>query len=90
MVFHLLSKLTNEIRNQIYIEIEKNEENPSEDKLVIKKVTIEERQKLIEEYNQQKFKTLEKAKGVKNIWDEIIKNKKILVGHNLSIDILLF
>ena len=88
MVFHLLSKLTNEIRNQIYIEIEKNEENPSEDKLVIKKVTIEERQKLIEEYNQQKFKTLEKAKGVKNIWDEIIKNKKILVGHNLSIDIL--
>ena len=31
---------------------------------------------------------MEKAKGVKNIWDEIIKNKKILIGHNLSIDIL--
>ena len=89
MVFHLLSKLSEEERNQIYIEIEKNEENnQGEDKLVIKKVTKEEKQKLIAEDNQKKLKDMEKAKGVKNIWDEIIKNKKILIGHNLSIDIL--
>lgn len=31
---------------------------------------------------------MEKGKGVKNIWDEIVKNKKTIVGHNLSIDIL--
>jgi poly(A)-specific ribonuclease len=89
MVFHLLSKLSGEERNQIYIEIERNEDNnQGEDKLVIKKVTKEEKQKLIAEDNQKKLKEMEKAKGVKNIWDEIIKNKKILIGHNLSIDIL--
>ena len=88
MIFHLLSKLTDEIRNQIYIEIEKKDENPNEDKLIIKKVTKEEKQKLIAEDNEKKLKNLLKAKGVKNIWDEIVKNKKILIGHNLSIDIL--
>ena len=55
MVFHLLSKLTDEVRSQIFIEIEKNEENnQGEDKLVFKKVTKEEKQKLIEEENQKK------------------------------------
>ena len=88
MIYHLLSKLTDEIRSQIYIEIEKNNENNEEDKLIIKKVTKEEKQKLIGEDNQKKLKEMEKAKGVKNIWDEIVKNKKILIGHNLSIDIL--
>ena len=87
MIFHLLSKLNDEMRNQIYIEIEKSNEN-NEDKLIIKKVTFEEKQKLIAEDNQKKLKEMEKSKGVKNIWDEITKNKKILIGHNLSIDIL--
>lgn len=89
LVLHLLGKLSEEVRSQIYIEIEKSgENNQDDDKLVIKKVTKEEKQKLIAEDNQKKIKDMERAKGVKNIWDEIIKNKKILIGHNLSIDIL--
>jgi poly(A)-specific ribonuclease len=88
MIYHLLSKLSEEQRDQIYIQIEKNEEKDGEDKLIIKKVTKEEKQKLISEDNQKKLKEMEKAKGVKNIWDEIVKNKKIIIGHNLSIDIL--
>ena len=88
MICHLLSKLSEEQRDQIYIQIEKNEEKEGEDKLIIKKVIKEEKQKLISEDNQKKFKEMEKAKGVKNLWDEIVKNKKIIVGHNLSIDIL--
>ena len=31
---------------------------------------------------------MEKARGVSCIWEEIVKNKKIIIGHNLSIDIL--
>ena len=88
MVYHFLSKISEEMRNKIYIDIEKNEENSLEDKLIIKKVTTEERNKLIEESNLKYIKELEKSKGVTNIWEEIIKNKKILIGHNLSIDIL--
>ena len=88
MIYHLLSKFTDEIREQIYIQIEKNEENEGENQLIIKKVTKEEKQKLIAEDNQNKLKEMQKAKGVKNIWDEIVKNKKTVIGHNLSIDIL--
>lgn len=88
MIYHLLSRLSDEAREQIYISIEKNEEIEGEDKLIIKKVTKEEKQKLIQEDNIKKLKDMERAKGVKNIWDEIVKNKKIIIGHNLSIDIL--
>jgi hypothetical protein len=31
---------------------------------------------------------MEKARGVSCIWQEIVSNKKILIGHNLSLDIL--
>ena len=88
MIYHLLSKLSDEARDQIYLNIERNEENEGEDKLIIKKVTKEEKQKLISEDNIKKLKEMERAKGVKNIWDEIVKNKKVIIGHNLSIDIL--
>ena len=88
MVYNFVAKISEEIRNNIYIDIEKNEENPSEDKIIIQKVTKEERDKLIEESNIKFTKQLEKARGVSTIWEEIIKNKKIIVGHNLSLDIL--
>lgn len=54
MIYHLLSKLTDESREQIDIQIEKNEENEGENQLIIKKVTKEEKQKLIAEDNQNK------------------------------------
>jgi poly(A)-specific ribonuclease len=88
MIYHFVSKISEEIRNNIYIDIEKNEDNPAEDKIIIQKVTKEEREKLIEESNIKFTKQLEKARGVSIIWEEIVKNKKILVGHNLSLDIL--
>ena len=46
MIYHFVSIISEEIRNNIYIDIEKNEENPSEDKIIIQKVTKEEREKL--------------------------------------------
>ena len=88
MVYHFLAKIGEDIRNKIYVDLEKNEENSSEDKITIQKVTKEERDKLIEESNIKFMKQMEKARGVSNIWEEIVKNKKILIGHNLSIDIL--
>ena len=88
MIYHFLSKLSDEIKNKIYIDIEKNEENPSDDKIIIQKVTKEERDKLIEESNNKFIKTIERARGVSNIWQEIVSNKKIIIGHNLSLDIL--
>ena len=88
MVYHFIAVLSEEIKNKIYIDIEKNEENSSEDKLIIQKVTKEERDKLIEESNTKFMKQMEKARGVANLWEEIVKNKKIIIGHNLSIDIL--
>ena len=88
MIYHFVAKISEEIRNKIYIDIEKNEENPAEDKLIIQKVTKEERDKLIEEFDAKYTEKMDKARGVANIWEEIIKNKKILIGHNLSIDIL--
>ena len=51
MIYHFVSKISEEIRNNIYIDIEKNEDNPAEDKIIIQKVTKEEREKLIEESN---------------------------------------
>ena len=88
MIYHFIAKISEEVRNKIYIDIEKNEENPNEDKLVIYKVTKEERDKLIEESNNKFLKQMEKARGVSCIWQEIVSNKKILIGHNLSLDIL--
>ena len=37
MIYHFVSKINEEIRNNIYIDIEKNEDNPAEDKIIIKK-----------------------------------------------------
>ena len=51
MVYHFLAKIGEDIRNKIYVDLEKNEENSSEDKITIQKVTKEERDKLIEESN---------------------------------------
>ena len=88
MIYHFISKLKEEIKNRIYIDIEKNEENPGDDKIIIQKVTKEERDKLIDESNNKFLKQMEKARGVSNIWQEIVTNKKIIIGHNLSLDIL--
>ena len=59
MIYHFVSKISEEIRNNIYIDIEKNEDNPAEDKIIIQKVTKEEREKLIEESNIKFTKQLE-------------------------------
>ena len=88
MIYHFISKLKEEIKNKIYIDIEKNEEHPGDDKIIIQKVTKEERDKLIDESNNKFMKQMEKARGVSNIWQEIVTNKKIIIGHNLSLDIL--
>ena len=88
MIYHFIAKISEEIRNNIYIDFEKNEENPADDKIIIKKVTKEEKEKLIEEANIKFTEKMEKARGVSCIWEEIVKNKKIIIGHNLSIDIL--
>ena len=86
MIYHFISKLKEEIKNKIYIDIEKNEENPSDDKIIIQKVTKEERDKLIDESNNKFMKQMEKARGVSK--QEIVTNKKIIIGHNLFLDIL--
>ena len=82
-LMNFLNNLKIEIINNIYIIIDDINK-----KLYIKIVTPEEKINLIKEDNKKYFEELEKSKGVKKIWDEIIKNQKIIIGHNLSIDIL--
>ena len=68
MIYHFIAKLKEDVKNKIYIDIEKNEENPNEDKIIIQKVTKEEREKLIEESNEKFLKQIERARGVSCIW----------------------
>ena len=82
-LMNFINNIKTEILNNIYIIID-----DINDKLYIKIVTPEEKNKLLQEDNKKYFEELEKSKGVKKIWDEIIKHQKIIIGHNLSIDIL--
>jgi poly(A)-specific ribonuclease len=49
-----------------------------------------EKNELIKKDIEQKLMKLEQKKGVKHLFDKIIKNKKVLIGHNISLDILFF
>ena len=80
---YILNNTQKEIRNKIYIT-----QNKETNETIFKKIKEEEKQGLINSESLEKINKLNKSKGMKNIFDSITKNKKIIVGHNCSLDIL--
>lgn len=85
-IFHFLNNISQDIRDRIYISYEKNENNQQYINII--KVEPNEKKTHIENSNKESIESLEKTKGVKNIFDTITKYKKPIIGHNCSLDIL--
>ena len=88
LVLYFLNKLSEEIRNRIFIEY-KEETNGHDTKeyIIIHKLTPEEKKVKIIEKNNEKVSLIKKEKGVKNIIEKIIESKKPIVGHNCFLDL---
>lgn len=84
-LIYIINNLTQDQRKTLYISY-----TQSQNKTMINftKCKEEEKKIMITEENKQKFDSIIRAKGVKNIFDAIIEHKKPLIGHNLSLDIL--
>ena len=88
LVLYFLNKLSEEIRNRIFIEY-KEETNGHDTKeyIIIHKLTPEEKKVKIIEKNNEKVSLIKKEKGVKNIIEKIIESKKPIIGHNCFLDL---
>jgi poly(A)-specific ribonuclease len=81
ILIYILNDLQPIERNLIYI-IEKDNQ------IIIQKTNENDKKNLIEKDNIEIMKNINKKKGVKNIFDAITNNKKIIIGHNCSLDII--
>lgn len=84
MQYHIMNNIEENIRNKLYFSEEKIDKK---DCFVINKVSKEERQKKIEKDLEKRKEELNRAKGFKNIFDAIVKNRKIVIGHNCIVDL---
>jgi hypothetical protein len=84
MQYHIINNLQENIRKTLYF----SEENLN-DKFffVIQKVTEEEKFKKIKSKIEEKNNQLKQNKGFRNIFEAIIKYRKIIIGHNCILDI---
>jgi len=82
--YHILNNMQESIRKRLYFSEEKI---GGKSCFVIKKVTEEEKREKIKKEIDQKNKELNKSKGFRNIFEAIVKYKKIVVGHNCMLDI---
>ena len=80
LLIYIINNLTPEERNLLYI-------LENEKQLIFIKTNENNKKNLIEKDNLETMKILNKKKGVKNIFDAITNNKKIIIGHNCSLDI---
>jgi poly(A)-specific ribonuclease len=85
ILIYFINKLSDEIRNKIYFE---NKEENNKSYLIIKKVSNEEKVKLINIENNNIFNGIKHEKGIKNLFEKIIEKKKKIIGHNCLVDIL--
>ena len=89
ILLYFLNNLNEEIRKQIFIE-HKEESIGLEIKefIIIYKLTPEEKSKKLKEKKNEIMIMIKKEKGVKNIFEKIIEEKKPIIGHNCYIDLL--
>jgi poly(A)-specific ribonuclease len=84
MQYHILNNLQENIRKNLYFSEERmNDKNF----FVIQKVIEAEKIEKIKNKIEEKNKELIKTKGFRNIFEAIVKYKKIIIGHNCILDI---
>lgn len=84
-MLYILNNLQPQMRKNIFITYETKD---NKNFVVFNKVSEEERKAMFEQENKEKIQKLHNSKGVKNLFDAIIKNRKPIIGHNCSLDIL--
>jgi poly(A)-specific ribonuclease len=85
MIFYFLNNTPDHIRKRLYFSFETLEMKTV---LMISKLTEEEKKFKLELELGEKMKELKVKKGIRNIFEALIKSKKILVGHNCCLDLL--
>jgi poly(A)-specific ribonuclease len=85
MIFYFLNNTPDHIRKRLYFSFETLEMKTV---LMISKLTEEEKKFKLELELGEKLKELKVKKGIRNIFEALIKSKKILVGHNCCLDLL--
>ena len=82
ILLYFLNNISKEVRNTIFIE-------SKDDYIYIYKLnSVEEKNKKIDEENNELLEMIKKEKGVKTIIEQIVKSEKPIVGHNCFIDLL--
>lgn len=84
MQYYIINNMQESIRKRLYFSEEKV---AGKDCFVIKKVTEQEKKEKILKEIEQKNKELKARKGFRNIFEAIVKYKKIVVGHNCILDV---
>lgn len=84
-IYYILNNMQESIRKRIYFSFE-----PFEEKEVFMITKVDEREKeiKIDKELQEKLAGLKKRKGVRNIFEALIKKRSHIVGHNCSLDLL--
>lgn len=85
MLYYIQNHLTNEMRQDLYFSM--NTLNNKQVYYIIK-VDKEKRSELLTKEIEKNLKELDKAKGVKQIYDALIKKKAMIIGHNMSLDLV--
>ena len=89
LVLYFLNKLSEEIRNRIFIEYKEEViEQVKKDYIMIQKLSKEEKRLKINDKNNEILSLIKKEKGVKNIIEKIIELKKPIIGHNCFLDLI--
>jgi hypothetical protein len=85
MIFYFLNNTPDHIRKRLYFSFETLENKTV---LMLSKLNEEERKFKLELELGEKMRELRVKKGIRNIFEALVKYKKTLVGHNCSLDLL--
>lgn len=84
-IYYVMNNLSENIRKRLFFSFEKVEGKTC---LMISKLEESEKKTKIEELVSSRIDEVNKKKGVKKIFEAMIKRKSILVGHNFNLDVL--
>jgi hypothetical protein len=84
-MYYILNNTPENIRKRLYFSYETLEGKPV---LMISKLDEEEKKLKLDIEMAEKMKEINRKKGVRKIWEAIVKKKGIFVGHNCNLDLL--
>lgn len=84
-IYYIMNNLSENMRKRLYFSHEQLEGKSC---LMISKLDDNEKKKKIEDAHSSRVNEVNKKKGVKRLFEAIIRKRSVLVGHNFNLDVL--